>query len=115
MQLNPEGIRNILKKVKYPCFSRDIVSFGIVKDIGVDGSKVIISLLLPNPDEKLESEIEGSVKKTLLESPGISEVDVRVGAREAKKIPTQARGPERAEVTGINYFSALASGKGGVG
>ncbi len=115
MQLNPEGIRNILKKVKYPGFSRDIVSFGIVKDIGVDGSKVIISLLLPKPDEKLESEIEGSVRKTLLESPGISEVDVRIGAREAKKIPTQVGGPVKAEVPGIKYFIAVASGKGGVG
>jgi len=115
MQLNPEGIRNILKKVKYPGFSRDIVSFGIVKDIGVDGSKVIISLLLPKPDEKLESEIEGTVRKTLLESPGISEVDVRIGAREAKKIPTQAGGPVKAEVPGIKYFIAVASGKGGVG
>jgi ATP-binding protein involved in chromosome partitioning len=115
MQLNPEGIRNILKKIKYPGFSRDIVSFGIVKDIGVEGSKVTISLLLPKPDEKLESEIEGSVRKTLLESPGVSEVDVRIGAREPKKIPTQARGPEKAEVPGIKYFIAVASGKGGVG
>lgn len=118
MELNPEGVRNILKKVKYPGFSRDIVSFGIVKDIGVEGSKITVLLFLPKPDEKLESEIEESVRKALLESPGISDVDVRIGARELKRAPGQVgqtgaaqkiQGPE------IRYFIAVASGKGGVG
>jgi ATP-binding protein involved in chromosome partitioning len=115
MQLNPEGIRNILKKVKYPGFSRDIVSFGIVKDIGVEGSKVTVSLLLPKPDDKLESEIEGSVRKTLLESPGVSEVDIQIGAREPKRMPGQAGAEEKPPALGIKYFIAVASGKGGVG
>jgi ATP-binding protein involved in chromosome partitioning len=118
MELNPEGIRNILKKVKYPGFSRDIVSFGIVKDIGVEGSKVTVLLLLPKPDEKLESEIGESVRKTLLESPGVSEVDVRTRVRELKRAPGQAGQAEAAQrVQGpeIRYFIAVASGKGGVG
>ncbi len=115
MQLNPEGIRNILKKVKYPGFSRDIVSFGIVKDIDVEGSKVIVSLLLPKPDNKLESELEGSVRKTLLESPGVSEVDVQIGARELKRMPGEGRAEEKSPAAGIKYFIAVASGKGGVG
>jgi ATP-binding protein involved in chromosome partitioning len=115
MQLNTEGIRNILKKIKYPGFSRDIVSFGIVKDIGIEGSKVTISLVLPKPDDKLESEIEGSVRKTLLESPGVSEVDIQIGAREPKGTPGMARTEEKSGAPGIKYFIAVASGKGGVG
>jgi len=115
MELNPEGIRNILKKVKYPGFTRDIVSFGVVKDIEVEGSKVRVYLLLPKPDEKLESEIKESVMKTLLESPGVSEVDIRVGAREPRGMPGQARTAERAKLPDIKYFIAVASGKGGVG
>jgi ATP-binding protein involved in chromosome partitioning len=115
MELNPNGIRDILKKVKYPGFSRDIVSFGIVKDVGVEGSKVIVSLLLPKPDEKLEIEIEDSIRKALLESSGVSEVDVRIEAREPKKSPGQAKAPEKAEILKIKYFIAVASGKGGVG
>lgn len=118
MELNPEGIRNILKKVKYPGFSRDIVSFGIVKDIGVEGSKVTVSLLLPKPDEKLELEIGESVRKTLLESPGVSEVDVRIGVRELKRTPGQlgqSEAARRMQGPGIKYFIAVASGKGGVG
>jgi ATP-binding protein involved in chromosome partitioning len=118
MELNPEGVRNILKKVKYPGFSRDIVSFGIVKDIGVEGSKITVLLLLPKPDEKLESEIEESVRKALLESPGISDVDVRIGARELKRVPGQVGQvgtAQRTQSQEIKYFIAVASGKGGVG
>lgn len=115
MELNPEGIRNILKKVKYPGFTRDIVSFGVVKEIEVEGSKVKLYLVLPKPDEKLESEIRNSVIKTLLDSPGVSEVDVQVGAREPKGTPGQARTIERAKLPEIKYFIAVASGKGGVG
>ncbi|MBI2485699.1 MAG: Mrp/NBP35 family ATP-binding protein [Deltaproteobacteria bacterium] len=115
MKLNPEGIRNILNKVKYPGFTRDIVSFGVVKEIEVEGSKVKLYLVLPKPDEKLESEIRNSVIKTLLESPGVSEVDVMIGARELKGTPGQARTVERAKLPEIKYFIAVASGKGGVG
>ncbi|MGH7807123.1 MAG: P-loop NTPase, partial [Thermodesulfobacteriota bacterium] len=115
MELNPEGIRNILKKVKYPGFTRDIVSFGVVKEIEVEGSKVKLYLVLPKPDEKLESEIRNSVIKTLLDSPGVSEVDVQVGAIEPKGTPGQARTVERAKLPEIKYFIAVASGKGGVG
>jgi ATP-binding protein involved in chromosome partitioning len=115
MQLNPDGIRNILKKVKYPGFTRDIVSFGVVKEIEVEGSKVKIYLVLPKPDEKLESELRNSVIKTLLDSPGISEVDIHVGARETRGSTAQGRNVEKAKLPEIQYFIAVASGKGGVG
>lgn len=115
MELNPDGIRNILKKVKYPGFTRDIVSFGVVKEIEVEGSRVKIYMVLPKPDQKLESEIRNSVIKTLLDSPGVSEVDIHVGAREARGSTAQGRDVERAKLPEIKYFIAVASGKGGVG
>jgi ATP-binding protein involved in chromosome partitioning len=115
MELNPEGIRNILRKVKYPGFTRDIVSFGIVKDIEIEGSKVKVFLLLPKPDEKLESEIKESVRKTLLESPGVSEVDISVGARDSRGVAGQIRTAERTKLPDIKHYIAVASGKGGVG
>lgn len=115
MELNIEGIRNILKKVKYPGFSRDIVSFGIVKDVQVENSKVRVSLILPKPDQKLESEIRESVRKAILESPGVSDVDIRMESREPKKMPGETGAPQKAKLPEIKYYLAVASGKGGVG
>lgn len=117
MELSPDGIRSVLKTVKYPGFTRDIVSFGIVKDIKVAGSSVEISLVLPKPDSKLESEITESVKNRILETPGVGDVSIRIAAREPKPAPGQ--GPARAETQSklpkVKYYIAVASGKGGVG
>ena len=117
MELSPDGIRSVLKTVKYPGFTRDIVSFGIVKDIKVEGGSVEISLVLPKPDSKLESEITESVRNRILETPGVGDVSIRIAAREPKPAPGQ--GPAKAEAQSklpkVKYYIAVASGKGGVG
>jgi ATP-binding protein involved in chromosome partitioning len=38
--LNSELILAQLRGVKYPGYSRDIVSFGMIKDVQIDGSRV---------------------------------------------------------------------------
>jgi len=117
MELSPDGIRSALKTVKYPGFTRDIVSFGIVKNIKVEGSSVEISLVLPKPDSKIESEITESVRNRILETPGVGDVSIRIAAREPKPAPGQ--GPAKAEAQSklpkVKYYIAVASGKGGVG
>lgn len=117
MELSPDGIRSALKTVKYPGFTRDIVSFGIVKNIKVEGSSVEISLVLPKPDSKLELEITESVRNRILETPGVGDVSIRIAAREPKPAPGQ--GPAKAEAQSklpkVKYYIAVASGKGGVG
>jgi len=117
MELSTDGIRSILKTIKYPGFTRDIVSFGIVKDIKVAGTSVEISLVLPKPDSKLESEITESVRNRILETPGVGDVSIRIAAREPKPAPGQ--GPVKAEASSklpkVKYYIAVASGKGGVG
>ena len=37
--LNEDAVLEALRKVKYPGFSRDIVSFGFVKDVAVGGGE----------------------------------------------------------------------------
>ena len=117
MELSPESVRNILKGVKYPGFTRDIVSFGLVKDITIEGSRVDIGILLPKPDSKLESQIEESIRKRLLDSSGISEVNINIVSREQKTAydQSQPREPEKRKTPDIKYYIAVASGKGGVG
>lgn len=117
MELSPESVRNILKSVKYPGFTRDIVSFGLVNDITVEGSRVNIGILLPKPDNQIEDQIKESVRRTLLESSGISDVIINIGARE-QKAPvgqSQQKATEKAKTPDIKYYIAVASGKGGVG
>ena len=37
--LTPDAVLAQLRGVKYPGYSRDIVSFGLVKDVQIDGSR----------------------------------------------------------------------------
>ena len=118
MELSPDNIKKVLQNVKYPGFTRDIVSFGLVKDIQIDGAKVNVSLVLPKPDEKLTSEISESVRTAILETPGVSDVDIQISARQPKAAAA-GEGLQKAEKSAklpdIKYYIAVASGKGGVG
>ena len=48
-----ENITNVLKSIKYPGFSRNIISFGIVKKIHLDpDKKLIIEISLTTDKEE---------------------------------------------------------------
>ncbi|NDE98319.1 MAG: DUF59 domain-containing protein, partial [Verrucomicrobia bacterium] len=50
--MTQEAILDALKAVKYPGYSRDIISFGLVKHVAVNNGAVNVRLELtsPNPD-----------------------------------------------------------------
>jgi len=114
MPLTQDELLNILKKVNYPGFSRDIVSFGIVKDLKVDGSTVFVSLQLPKEDKKIEAEISESVNKSLSDVSGVSDVQIDIGIREQTG-KSQATSEPSKKLPDIKHYIAVASGKGGVG
>ncbi len=98
-----------LKEVKYPGFSRDIVSFGIVKNVDVEGDSVRINLQMSSASDESQKEICGRVKATLEES--FSDVDVQVA--QAAPGPTATQQAEL--IPDVKHTIAVASGKGGVG
>lgn len=114
MELTRERIIKVLKGVNYPGFNRDIVSFGLVKDILVEGSEVSLSILLPKPDKKIQSAIEEEVRKAVFGIPGVEDLSMKIGSRPQKQIAADAGG-EKSKLPDIKYYIAVASGKGGVG
>ena len=38
--MNSQEIYNLLKEIKYPGFSRDIVSFGIIDDLKIENNNL---------------------------------------------------------------------------
>lgn len=55
--VTPEAILDRLRTVKYPGFSRDIVSFGIVKDVRLDGANVSLDLQIPTQDPEVIAKV----------------------------------------------------------
>ena len=114
MPLNEDNILKALKRINYPGFTRDIVSFGLVKEVKLQGNEVGISLLLPKPDNTVKTEIEDSVRKAILEIPGVSNIVLDIKARQQSQ-PQESAAADSSKLPDIKYYIAVASGKGGVG
>lgn len=119
---NLEQIRETLKSIPYPGYTRDIVSFGLVRDIHLSAEgKVEVLLEIATRQEHIPTEIRDRVKTALKNLPGISAVDVKVAVTPSPQVPQgKAQGeaggiPAPAPLAGVKHIIAVASGKGGVG
>lgn len=108
---SPQEILERLKTIPYPGFSRDIVSFGLVKDVEVASDGITVTLAPSTAKEEVVAEIEAAVQATVGAMPGVAGT-VKV-ARTAAPVPQQRRGPQ--PIPGVRSILAVASGKGGVG
>ena len=64
--ITEEQVLEILKTVKYPGLSRDIVSFGLIKSVRIDGASVMIDIKSPSPDPKISDQIKKEVENLCL-------------------------------------------------
>ncbi len=113
---NPQEILNELKKVKYPGFTRDIVSFGLVKDIEVASAGVTIFLSAPSANPEVAGRIVEEIRRTIGAMAGVPDVRVQV-EQQAPGPPAAQRmvAPATRRIPGVAHVVAVASGKGGVG
>jgi len=109
-----------LRKVKYPGFSRDIVSFGLVKAAAYVDGVARVSIAISTNDPRVPKQLKDEVERQLLLVPGVTKttVELAVQAAKAPAGPVGAAGPgapKPGASKGIKYAVAIASGKGGVG
>lgn len=109
-------LRQVLQTVKYPGYSRDIVSFGLVQDINIEGGAVSVKMALTTADEKVPARIEQAVKEALGRLEGIDRVDVQLAVQSPKRpMPAGQVDRQPQPLVGVTHAVAVASGKGGVG
>jgi len=117
--LTQEAILDSLKAVKYPGYSRDIVSFGLVKHVAVNSGAVNVRLELTSPNPDAAKIIKAECENVIRGQPGVTHVFVEV-KQPAGPAPgaTPAGGNAFAnqnKIPGLKRIVAIASGKGGVG
>ncbi|MFM1767762.1 MAG: hypothetical protein RJA22_291 [Verrucomicrobiota bacterium] len=113
-------ILEALKGVKYPGYSRDIVSFGLVKQIAANAGAVTVQLEMTSHNAPVAAQLKQACEQAVKAVPGVSlaYVDVRMPAA-AAGAPASAAAPgappQPNRVPGLHRIIAVASGKGGVG
>jgi len=105
-----------LRGVKYPGYTRDIVSFGMVKDVQIDGTRVLVKIAVTTADANIPKQIEETATAALESMPGVSEAVVKLDVSAPVTKAMQAtEGLPQTKIEGVKHIIAVASGKGGVG
>lgn len=116
MPLSETEVRDALRAVKYPGFTRDIVSFGLVKGINIADGEVTVQIALATNDPTVPQTIKNDSEKILRGLADVKNAKVLVDIH----APPAGAGAGAAalgttRIPGIKHVIAIASGKGGVG
>ena len=113
--LTQADIQNALKAVKYPGYSRDIVSFGLVKEVSAVNGAVSVSMQLTSPNPGAAQQIKEESERVLRALPGVKQVQVEMRQPAAGQAAPSNPFANQNRVPGVKRVIAIASGKGGVG
>ena len=110
-------VLTLLQAIQYPGFSRDIVSFGMVKNVDVSKDTVEIELTIKTQNDEKKKIVVDEIKNNL--SQYFKQVDIKIiddGPHQGPP-PQSPQSPvqQKLNLDHIENIIAVASGKGGVG
>lgn len=107
-----QAVMEALRHVEDPELHRDVVSLNMIQDLVVRQGDVSLTLMLTTPACPVRDEFRQSVENAVRALPGVTSVNVKLGASVRASTP-RANGPK--PVAGVRNILAIASNKGGVG
>jgi ATP-binding protein involved in chromosome partitioning len=118
-----DDVLKTLEGVRDPELGGNVVELGMISDVTIDGSTVVIGLALTIAECPMRNQIENDTLRRVRSMPGVDHVDVRITAMTKKQRAglmsvARSRARENAEPTQVSPTTrviAIGSGKGGVG
>jgi len=110
----PEQVLEALKKVKFPGLSRDIVSFGFVRDVRIDGGNVSFTVHFQTENPAVGQQLARDAEAAVSAIAGVQNVKVNLEIA-PRQMAGPATGGQPGILEGVRFKIAVASGKGGVG
>ena len=105
-----ENIKEALKSVKYPGFSKSIIDFGFVKDIKLEANACSILLDITSTAKEVEDELRREIPKVLSDlNVTLTFNKPKVEAQKSNSVSGKNMTPQ------IKHIVMVSSGKGGVG
>ena len=109
--MTEEIVKTALSKVMYPGFTKDIVTFGFVKDINIDGTAVSFTVDITSSAPEVAQQITDEATEAL-KSAGATAVNCHV---QAPQMPKESSSHGKNIAPQVKNFLMVSSGKGGVG
>ena len=101
-----------LKSISYPGFNRDIVSFGMVKDIKIENNDIEIILKISSQNKEKKEQVVKNVKNEIAKYF----TNVKTFIDDSSQNISHQQAPVQAPILeNVKNIIAIASGKGGVG
>jgi ATP-binding protein involved in chromosome partitioning len=113
-----DSIKEALKQVKYPGFSRDIVSFGLIRSAAFVAGTAKVAIAITTSDPTVPTALKADIERCLRAQPGVKDVIIEIAVSAAKAPPPAGQanvGGGGKTPSGLKHSVAIASGKGGVG
>jgi len=112
--MTEKEVLDSLKNVKYPGFTRDIISFGLIKGVKIEGKKVELILEITTGDQNVVHQIQQE-GDAVLRRMGATSVIFHTKVTPPVAAAMQAGAITPAKLGSVKHVIAVASGKGGVG
>ena len=109
--MTEEIVKSALSKVMYPGFTKDIVTFGFVKDIVVNGDDVSVTVEITSSAPEVATQIKDEATAELMRE-GAENITVNI---KAPVMPRESSSHGKNIAPQVKNFLMVSSGKGGVG
>jgi ATP-binding protein involved in chromosome partitioning len=113
--LTESTIIDRLKLVKFPGYSRDIVSFGLVKEVKLSRGDVLVRLAVATSNPAVAEAIKREAENAVSATPGVTSARIVVDISNPPDTGKGTAGSAATGIAGVKHVIAIASGKGGVG
>jgi len=93
VSLTEDNVRQALTTVNFPGLSRDIVSFGFLESISIEGGKITLRLNIPTGSPAHQERIAEDAHEAVSKLEGVTEVGIEIAAPQSKgAVPRQVPG-----------------------
>ena len=117
--LTSDSVTDALRRVPYPGLTRDLVSFGMVEDVAVQGGHVTVRLGVHTRNDEIRAALDERVRSALLPLGAVRVVIELVTPKPVTALPVRhgVTDPWESQVrlASVRHVVAVGAGKGGVG
>ena len=110
--MTKQNIIDLLSKIKYPGFSKDIISFGMLKEILISEESITINLSQSTNDQNILDQIKSDILDKV-KSINLSNKEIEIIMSPSESLNKNNIDVQRNK--NIKNIIAISSGKGGVG